>query len=312
MAPRSRSARSAALAQSVQRSKPTPYPSKVRSALVRRAVLVALVLVSLALLTISFRSPSSGALHSIEGAGSTVLRPFQIAASRVAQPFRDAYNYFDGLANAKSENEKLKKQVAALQSQELLYLTAAKQEQQLAKILHYRQGPTFPHGFRPVVARVIAASPSPFARTLVIEAGSSDGIMEQQVVVSGNGLVGLVTNVFPDTAVVTLLNDAQSFVPVVDVQTNARGSVHPSSAGTLILDYVNKQAAVHPGDVLVTQGTIDPNYRDLYPSGVPVGTVTYAHATDTSSFLQVELQPLADLSSLQAVAVLVPRKKHHT
>ena len=61
----------------------------------------------------------------------------------------------------------------------------------------------------------------------------------------------------------------------------------------------------------MTQGTIDPRYPDLYPYGIPIGRVTYAHATDTSSFLQVELQPLADLSSLQAVSVLVATKKHH-
>lgn len=270
-----------------------------------------LVLVSLALLTISFRSPSSGVLHDIEGAGSTALRPFQIAASRVAQPFRDAYNYVDGLAKAKSENAKLRKQLAEVQSLELFYLQAAKQDPQLKKQLHYNEGPTFPHGYRPVTARVISASSNPFARSLVITAGSSKGIKEHQAVVSGNGLVGLVSNVFPDTAVVTLLNDTRSYVPTVDVQTNARGVVHPSSAGTLILDYVNKQLAVHTGDVLVTQGTIDPNYPDYYPYGIPVGTVTYAHATDTSSFLQVELQPFSDLSSLRAVSVLVPRKKHH-
>jgi rod shape-determining protein MreC len=269
------------------------------------------VLVSLVLLTISFRSPTSGALHDLQGAGSTVLRPFQIAASRVAQPFRDAYSYVDGLANAKSENAKLKKELAAAQSLELKYLEEAKQDPQLRKQLHYNEGPTFPHGYRPVTARVISAPGSPFARSLVITAGKAEGIITGQAVVSGNGLVGLVSNVFPDTAEVTLLNDSQSFVPSVDVQTGARGSVHPSGAGTLILDYVNKQLAVHPGDVLVTQGTIDPNYPDLYPSGVPVGTVTYVHATDTSSFLQVEVQPIADLGSLQAVSVLVPIKRHH-
>ena len=146
MAPRSRSARSAALAQSVQRSKPTPYPSKVRSALVRRAVLVALVLVSLTLLTISFRSPTSGALHGLEGAGSTVLRPFQIAARRVAQPFRDAYDYVDGLANAKSENASSARRSSPTGARRSLNLEKAQREEQDAKLLHYIQGPTFPHG----------------------------------------------------------------------------------------------------------------------------------------------------------------------
>jgi len=267
------------------------------------------VLVSLTLLTISFRSPTSGALHDLEGAGSSVLRPFQIAASRVAQPFRDAYNYFDGLANAKSENAKLKSELAWYRSHQLLNAEAARQEDALAKLLHYREGATFPKGYRAVTARVISASASPFARTLVITAGSNAGIRAGSPVVSGDGLVGKVSNIYPDTAVVTLLSDTQSIVPAVDLQTNARGVVHPSSAGPLILDQVSKQLPVNVGNQLVTQGTIDPRYPDLYPYGIPIGRVSYAHATDTSSFLQVELQPFADLSALQAVSVLV--KKHH-
>src|SRR5690348_11569547 len=130
--------------------------------MVRRAVLVALVLVALALLTISFRSPTSGALHDVQGAGSTVLRPFQIAASRVAQPFRDAYNYFDGLANAKSENAKLKKELAEAQAQAILYEEKAQQFPQVARAAHYIGGPTFPNGYRALTARVISGLSSPF------------------------------------------------------------------------------------------------------------------------------------------------------
>ena len=97
------------LASSVQRSKPTPYPSKARSTLIRRAIVIVLVFVALALITISFRSPTSGALHGVQSAGSTALRPFQVAATRVAQPFRDAYDYVDSLANAKAENKRLRR-----------------------------------------------------------------------------------------------------------------------------------------------------------------------------------------------------------
>jgi rod shape-determining protein MreC len=279
--------------------------------LVRRAVLVALVLVSLTLLTISFRSPTSGALHDLEDVGSSVLHPFQIAASRVAQPFRDAYDYFDGLANARSENARLRQENADLRRSELTNLEKAQQYDQIAKLVRYHEGPTFPKGYRDVMARVISSSATPFAHSLVIAVGSSSGIQPNSPVVSGDGLVGLVTNVYSDSAFVTLLTDPQSYVPAVDVQTNASGGVRTSSAGQLILDQVNKQLPVNVGDQLVTQGTIDPNYPDLYPYGIPIGQVTYAHATDTSSFLQVELQPFADFSSLQAVSVLVARKKHH-
>lgn len=269
-----------------------------------------LVLAALALLTISFRSPTAGALHDLQGAGSSALRPFQVAATRVAQPFRDAYDYLDSLAKAKSENAKLRKEVREYRSNLLLNLDKLNRYPHILKLLHYQQGATFPKDYRAVNAEVISFSASPFNHTLTIAAGSSSGIGVNTPVVSGDGLVGLVSNAASDTANVTLLSDPQSAVPALDLRTGVRGLVHTGPGGTLILDDVAKQLKVNPGDVLVTLGTTDPRYQDLYPRGIPIGRVTYAEATDTASFLQVQLAPFADLSSLDSVAALVKTTKH--
>jgi rod shape-determining protein MreC len=308
VAPPSRSARAAALASSVQRSKPTPYPSKARSALIRRAIVVGLVIVALALITISFRSPTAGALHDIQGAGSTVLRPFQIAATRVAQPFRDAYDYVHGLANAKSENKKLRREIGALRAKDIQRAALAAKYPALARLMHFEQGRSFPNSYRTVNTAVISPPGGPFAHTLAIEAGSSSGVRLDSPVVSGDGLVGIVSNVFPNTAVVTLLTDPSSFVSARDLQTQVRGMVHTGPGGTLILDQVPKQLKVKQGDVLVTAGTHNARYPDLYPYGIPIGRVSSVSATDTATFLQVQVQPYVNFGSLEAVAVLVPKK----
>ena len=73
--------------------------------------MAALVLVSLALLTVYFRESSGGGLHSLQSTGSSVLRPFEVAANRVAQPFRDAAGWIGGLSGARSENKKLKQEL---------------------------------------------------------------------------------------------------------------------------------------------------------------------------------------------------------
>jgi cell shape-determining protein MreC len=86
--------------------------------------------------------------------------------------------------------------------------------------------------------------------------------------------------------------------------------LHTGPGGTLILDYVNKQLKVNQGDVLVTAGTHNARYPDLYPYGIPIGRVSSVGATDTATFLQVQVQPYANLGSLDAVAVLVPKKPH--
>jgi rod shape-determining protein MreC len=311
VAPPSRSARAAVIASSVERSKPTPYPSKARSAFIRKAVVVGLVLVALALITISFRSPTSGALHSVQGAGSTALRPFQVAATRIAQPFRDAYNYVDGLANARAENQKLKKENQALRARDLHTVAQAALVPGLERVLHFVHGSNFPGGFRAVNTDVIAPPGNAFAHTLGIDAGSSSGVRLDSPVVSGVGLVGIVSNVTPHTAVVRLLSDPNTWVSALDLNTGVRGGmVHPGPGGTLILDQVPKQFKVNPGDKLVTAGTHTARYPDLYPYGIPIGSVSSVNATDTANFLQVQVQPYANLGSLDAVSVLVPKKQH--
>jgi rod shape-determining protein MreC len=129
-------------------------------------------------------------------------------------------------------------------------------------------------------------------------------------VVSGDGLVGIVSNVQPQTAVVTLLTDPSTFVAARDIQTQIRGMVHTGPGGTLILDQVSKTLKVKEGDKLVTAGTHNARYPDLYPYGIPIGTVTNVNATDTATFLQVQVQPFANLGSLEAVGVLIPKKTH--
>lgn len=269
-----------------------------------------LIVLALALLTISFRSPTSGALHDLQGAGSSALRPFQIAATRVAQPFRDAYDYIDSLAKAKSQNAKLRKELQEYRADLALNMEKVQAYPQLLKLLHYHAGATFPKGYRAVNAQVISFSASPFNHTLTIAAGSSSGLGLDSPVVSGDGLVGLVSNVSSDTANVMLLNDPQSAVPALDLRTGVRGLVHTGPGGTLILDDVAKQLKVNAGDLIVTLGTTNPRYPDFYPRGIPIGRVSYAEATDTASFLQVQLAPFADLSSLDSVAALVKTTKH--
>lgn len=296
------------LASSVQRSKPTPYPSKARSALIRRAVVVVLVLLALTLVTIAFRSPTSGALHGLQGAGSTALRPFQIAATRVAQPFRDAYDYLDSLSGLKSENARLKRQYAKVRAEAIANRALAVQAAQYKKLLDFEQGRTYPSGYRAVNTAVISYPSGVFAHSLTIAAGSTSGVREDSPVVSGYGLVGIVSNVSPHTAVVRLLTDPSTYVAAFDLKTRVHGTIHMGTGGSLILDYVQKQLRVKKQDVLVTAGTSNAQFPDLYPYGIPIGRVANVSAEDTEPYLQVQVQPFANISSLNAVGVLVPKK----
>jgi rod shape-determining protein MreC len=309
VAPPNRSARVAVLGSSLQRSKPSPYPSRARAALVRRIVLAVLVLVALALLTISFRSPTTGALHDLQGYGASALRPFQIAATRVARPFRDAYDYVDGLTSAKSQNAKLRAEVRRYRAEALRNAAAVKQNDELTALLKFEQGSRYPQDYRAVNASVVSFPSGTYSHQIVIDAGKDSGIHINTPVVSADGLVGKVTQVGPSTAVVTLLTDPDSAVPARDLKTKVSGLLRHGQGNTLILDRVAKEQIVDKGDWIVTRGTVDRRYPDEYPYGIPIGRVVSVGTSDIASFLTVEVQPLAKLDSLEVVAALIPNRK---
>jgi rod shape-determining protein MreC len=271
----------------------------------------ALVLLSLVLITVSFREPADGFLHRVGGAGATVLRPFEVAAERVARPFRDAYGYMSGLVHAKSENERLRRELDAARQQANLGRSAVRENDKLRAALAFIDSPTFPRDFRAVNTRVLGAPASPFEQQVIIAAGSDDGIRLNAPVITQDGLVGLVTALTGSASQVTLLTDEESAVPALDLDssTNAGGLVRRGQGGSLILDRVPTEAQVSQGDQIVTAGSRSRQFPSLFPRGIAIGTVTSVGRTDTSPWTHVQIQPFVDFGSLDSVIVLVSKRR---
>jgi len=128
-------------------------------------------------------------------------------------------------------------------------------------------------------------------------------------VVTADGLIGHVTNTSPHTALVTLITDPDSNVPSVDVTQHVSGLIRQGQGSSLIFDRVPKADSIRRGEIVVTQGTIDRRYPDLYPYGIPIGRVLSVGTSDIASYLTVQVTPFAQLDSLDAVAALIPTKR---
>ena len=270
-------------------------------------VVGALVVLALALVTLSFRESSGGPVTSAQNAGAEALRPFEVAATRVARPFRDAYGWSDSLFRARSDAKKLRAENEQLRQLVLQNEFAANEVKQLKALLAFREGPTFPNDYDPIAASVISRPAGAFAQAVVVSAGSADGVELNAPVVTGAGLIGLVTRVTSHASRVTLLTDESSAVSALDAKTDAAGVVGlgPGVGATLELDRVSKDQDVRVGDTVVTAGWRSTKLSSLYPKGIPIGVVTSVGQSDTDLYKQVQVQPFADFSSIDAVIVLV-------
>jgi len=275
-----------------------------------------LVLVSLAMITVYFRESPNGGLHDVQSAASSVLRPFEIAANRVAQPFQDAYNWTADIFHAKSENERLQRELKDMRQEAIRVSEAVDERNALRGLLKVKRSPAYEDFANTAVTAEVLSNPvSQFDQTMVIAAGRNDGIRVYDAVITDRGLVGQVSKVLRDTALVTLLTDKESAVTAKDNRTGAIGIVQHSQGpeDLLFLDHVGKDKRVDRGDLVVTAGKQSgKRLSSFYPRGIPIGQVTKVGQTDVDPFQDVQVMPFVDFTSLDYVLVLAshePRPK---
>ena len=293
----------------VRRPAPRPFPSRNRSAVRRRVVLGSLVLLSLALITASFRERPDGPLHDAQGAVASALQPLEVAIERVARPFRDAYGWTKDLFNARSENERLRAENEQLKQQVIQNESALQENPRLRSLLNYRNSPAFPQEYDGIAAEVISQPSRAFDQTIVVAAGTDDGVTVDAPVVTADGLVGTVTRVTAKAARVRLLTDESSAVSAVDLRTGASGIVeHGQSGDSLVLSRVSKKEVVRVGDEVITAGSRSGQLASRYPKGIKIGHVTLVGQLNTDLYWQVLVVSDVDFSALDSVLVLVSRR----
>ncbi|MGI8887245.1 MAG: rod shape-determining protein MreC [Gaiellaceae bacterium] len=309
--PRGRSARPAALGVTVRRTPTTTLSSRGAGPVRRRLAVGCLVLLSLVLITLSFRSGEDGQLSGVQSAGATVLKPFAVGFERLAQPFRDTYEWADSLLTARSEADRLRAENRELRQRAFQSEFALQENEYLRGLQDYIDGPRFPDDFQPVSAEVISRPAGAFTQAIVIAAGSRNGIRVDDPVVNADGLVGRVTRVASRTARIQLLTDQGAAVSAIDLRTRAEGIVRHArgTRETLVLDRVRKQDVIKRGDDVVTAGWRASGLSSLYPKGIPIGDVSSVGQTDTDLFQQVQVDPYVDFGSLDAILVLVPTER---
>ncbi|HWC87635.1 MAG TPA: rod shape-determining protein MreC [Solirubrobacteraceae bacterium] len=272
----------------------------------RRAVLALIVVVSLILLSTYFGEATGGPLHSVQRGIVTVLSPVQKGASTVLTPVRDVFGFFSSTFHAKSEVAQLKKQNENLTAEVAQLKGAQIQNNQLSQLIKLDQNIGV-SAYRPVAAHVIGGDPSLWYDQIEVDAGSDQGVQPNQPVIGQDGLVGLVTDVTPGAAWVTLITD-HTIAVAAEVQDGVgdRGVLQPSvgNPNQLVLSDLPHQANIQSNQPVVTAGFRLGKLNDLYPPNIPIGTVSNANQVTLASSGQVEVSPAVDLRHLDVVQVL--------
>jgi rod shape-determining protein MreC len=202
-------------------------------------------------------------------------------------------NYAD-LRGVRAENAELKRQIEEMRLQQVRLSEDAGQARRLQALLAFKEQ----YVNQTVAAQVIGTSGSEQARLLYIDKGSGAGIQRDMAVISPDGIVGKIKEVFPGTSQVLLINDVNSGAGAILENSRLQGTVKGTPAGGLFLDHIMADENVKVGERVLTSGG-----DQIFPKGFPIGTVSRV-SPGSDVFLNVGVRPSANLNQLEEVLVI--------
>jgi rod shape-determining protein MreC len=260
-----------------------------------RLLFTLLIVLSFTLITIDYRAGEGTVLSGIRSGARAVFGPVQRAVNGVVEPVGNALSSLGDLGSLRDENSRLEEKVEDLTSRLRLSEDERRRLAEMEKLL----GLSAAGGFRIVAARTIGVGLGGFEWTVTIDAGTNDGIREDQTVINGDGLVGRVLSAEPWTAQVLLANDATFKVGVRLAGSGVKGILQGDGRRPMALTLIDPESPVEVGQAIVTgaDGSFVP--------GVPVGVVDSVTRRPGSERPTVVVRPYVSYTSLDTVGVVV-------
>jgi rod shape-determining protein MreC len=256
-------------------------------ATIQRTTVPILIMVSAA--TIMLGKADQALLDSVR---TTMTDAFAPALDMVSRPIAAVGNVVDrarGVVELYQENRRLQQDNEALLQWQQTALKLAADNKQLRSLLKVVPEPAVAY----VTARVIANSGGAYVRTVMINAGLDGGVSRGQAAISGEGLIGRLTEVGARAARVLLITDLNSRVPVVIESNHANAVLAGDNSERPRLAYLGSWDEIKVGDRVVTSGE-----GGVFPPGLPVGVISALDAGGP------RVEPYADLSQLGYVMIV--------
>ncbi len=229
-----------------------------------------------------------------------VLGPVQGIFSRVAFSGRQLTEDYVSLWDVHKENRQLKLTLEKYQQQLDEYREAYATYLHLQNELEFKKQEKFPS----ITARVVGKDPAFWFKTIIVDRGENDGVIEGMVARNDKGVVGQVIHVSANYAKVLLANAPSSAIDAMVQKSRVRGILKGAGEKGYILNYVLKNADVSVGDAVVTAGI-----GGVFRTGIPLGAVSAVRKQRRGMFLEIEVKPAVDFQKLEVVFLVFSEKQ---
>jgi rod shape-determining protein MreC len=245
----------------------------------------------------SGKAPGTGGTRLIRVWTATAITPFERALVSTGHFFRNTWHDYIDLHDVRKQNHDLQEELARMKMEQVRLQDDADQVRRLRALLDFKER----YVGQTVAAQIIGTSGNDLVRTVQIDKGSRNAHLKPDMaVITPDGIVGKVKEVYPFSSQVLLINDRESGAGVILQNSRLHGILRGTSQGFLQVNDVMSDEKVDVGEQVVTSGG-----DKVYPKGLPVGTVTHvAPDSEGGPFLAVRIKPAAHLDRLEEVLVV--------
>ena len=271
---------------------------RFRNALVLVAVLLAQTIL-LAVQVRDIRGPSQPDGHKVtllRSWAAGAVSPFERAAAFFGRGVRSNWNNYIDLRHTRQENADLRKEIARLRLEQAEFAEDALQGRRLQTLLDFRQE----YVTATVAAQVIGTSGVDSSKVLLIDKGADYGLKPDMPVITPDGIVGKLRDVFPHTSQVLEIDDPSSGAGVILATTRIRAIIRGGPDGRVQIGNLTADSRIKPGEEVLTSGG-----DQVFPRGLKVGTIeSVAPDKDRQIYALIKVHPAVNLSRLEEVLII--------
>src|SRR5215469_13623584 len=236
--------------------------SAAQRAAIERVSLTLLVVLSAAMIILA--KADQVLIQSVRSTVMDGAAPALDAVSRPAAALVAAANRVLGVMTIYRDNVRLTEENERLLGWQQVALRLSAENAELRELTRLAPEPAISF----VTARVIAESGGAYARSVMVDAGSENGVTRGQAAITGEGLAGRVSEAGSRAARVLLITDLNARVPVIVDGTRQRAILAGDNSARPSLRYRDADGMVRVGDRIITSGQ-----GGVFPPGLPVGVV---------------------------------------
>ena len=263
---------------------------------------VTIVLLSVAfcgMIIYSLQSDANGISSSV----STVVSPLQKIVYNINSRVKETVDFFLNFSEVKLENEELKKKNTKLANELIEYESLKDEVERLREALNFTESK---NNYKYVGVNIIGYSGNSLSDGYIKDKGSNDGIDKNMVVVSSKGLVGKVTKVASNFAIVQSILNENIAVAVMDQQTREatgvlQGLSDKKDNNMTVVYNLPISSDVKEGDIIITSGL-----GKIYPKEIPVGTVVSVEEDNVRVMKSAVVEPFVNFNEVEELFVVIP------